>query len=67
MNAIGIPCPGPFARDVITRSDHAPTNNERHGDWARKFYGCGFHEMFKDTEAPAAHAQAFEAPVAVFH
>jgi hypothetical protein len=67
MNAIGISCPGPFARDVITRSDHAPTNHERYGDWARKFYGSGFHEMFKDAETPVSYTLAFDVPAVAVH
>jgi len=67
MNAIGISCPGPFELDVITRSDHAPTNHERYGNWAQKFYGNGFHEMFKDTETPVAYTLAFDMPATAFH
>jgi len=66
MSASSIYCPGPFAREVITRSDRAPTNHERYGDWARKFYGNGYHEMFKDADMPAAYPMAFDAPVAAF-
>lgn len=38
-------------RDVITRSDHAPTDYERYGDWARKFFGYGYHQEYKDNDA----------------
>ena len=37
------------ACDVITRSDHMPTKLERYADWARKFYGGGYHESCKDS------------------
>ena len=67
MNAIGSSRPGPFELDVITRSDHAPTNHERYGNWAQKFYGNGFHEAFKDAETPASYALEFDVSAAVVH
>ena len=39
----------PYACDLITRSDHMPTKLERYADWARKFYGGGYHESSKDS------------------
>lgn len=36
------------AHDIITRSDQVPTDHERYGQWARKFYGGGYHQAFKD-------------------
>ncbi|MEW9625538.1 hypothetical protein [Rhodanobacter geophilus] len=39
----------PHACEVITRSDHMPTKLERYADWARKFYGGGYHESSKDS------------------
>lgn len=44
--------PGSMDRDIITRSDHAPTEYERYGNWARKFFGYGYHQEFKDSDAP---------------
>lgn len=67
MNAIGTSYPGSLELDVITRNDHAPTNHERYGHWAQKFYGNGFHEMFKDTEAPTAYTLAFDMPAVALH
>jgi hypothetical protein len=38
----------PAASDIITRSDQVPTDHERYGQWAQKFYGGGYHQAFKD-------------------
>lgn len=35
---------------IITRSDHSPTDCERYGDWARKFFGYGCHQEYKDSD-----------------
>lgn len=39
----------PYATEIVTRSDHMPTRLERYADWARKFYGGGYHELSKDS------------------
>ncbi len=41
--------------DIITRSDHAPSDYERYGDWARKFFGYGCHQEYKDSATSMAH------------
>ncbi|HEX7339993.1 MAG TPA: hypothetical protein VF271_08690 [Rhodanobacteraceae bacterium] len=38
-------------RDIITRSDRAPTERERYSSWARKFFGYGCNERYKDSDA----------------
>ncbi|MEW9573573.1 hypothetical protein ABQJ54_17605 [Rhodanobacter sp. Si-c] len=49
MNMFDAFVSSPYACNIITRSDHMPTKLERHGDWARKFYGGGYHESSKDS------------------
>lgn len=41
-------------RDIITRSDYVPTDYERYGNWARKFFGYGHHQAYKDSAATLA-------------
>jgi hypothetical protein len=39
----------PYANEIITRSDHVPSDLERYGNWAQKFYGGGYHQTYKDS------------------
>ena len=39
----------PFASRIVTRSDHEPTRLERYAEWARKYYGGGYHEASLDS------------------
>lgn len=41
---------------IITRSDYAPTEYDRYGEWARKFFGFGCHQEYKDNDARIARA-----------
>lgn len=54
----------PYACDVITRSDHMPTKLERHADWARKFYGGGYHESSKDSRESIEYVVRMPLPAA---
>jgi hypothetical protein len=49
MNMFDALASSPYACDLITRSDRTPTKLERYADWARKFYGGGYHESSKDS------------------
>lgn len=46
----------PYACAIITRSDHMPSRLERYADWARKFYGGGYHESSKDSRESIEYA-----------
>ncbi|HET6586491.1 MAG TPA: hypothetical protein VFJ01_13400 [Oleiagrimonas sp.] len=52
---------------VITRSDHAPTEYERYGDWARKFFGYGYHQEYKDSEATRSRLASLVGLLATHH
>ena len=49
MNMFDAFASSPYACEIVTRSDHMPTKLERYADWARKFYGGGYHESSKDS------------------
>lgn len=57
----------PYAREIVTRSDHVPTKLERYADWARKFYGGGYHESSKDSRESIEYVagMSFAAPALV--
>ncbi len=52
---------------IITRSDHAPTDYERYGDWARKFFGRGCHQEYKDSETVLAGVKTLATRPATCH
>lgn len=52
---------------IVTRSDHAPTDYERYGDWARKFFGHGWHQKYKDSETTLLDARRLVARPATCH
>ncbi len=52
---------------IITRSDHAPTDYERYGDWARKFFGYGYHHEHKDDDAVGARMTGLVGALATRH
>lgn len=54
-------------REIITRSDHAPTDYERYGDWARKFFGYGYHQEYKDGDNALDHAAGLVAAMPTRH
>ncbi|HEX7342415.1 MAG TPA: hypothetical protein VF269_09105 [Rhodanobacteraceae bacterium] len=58
---------GLLDRTIITRSDHAPSDCERYGDWARKFFGCGCHQAFKDGPAVVANFDAVKPRTSTRH
>jgi len=57
----------PYAYGIVTRSDHMPTKLERYADWARKFYGGGYHESSKDSRESIEYVvdMPFAAPALV--
>ena len=56
MNMFDAFASSPYACDLITRSDRMPTKLERYADWARKFYGGGYHESSKDSRESIEYA-----------
>lgn len=52
---------------IVTRSDHAPTDYERYGDWARKFFGHGWHQKYKDSDTALTHASVLPGRPATCH
>lgn len=50
---------------IVTRSDHAPSDYERYGNWARKFFGHGWHQKYKDSDAALTGAPPVD--TVIFH
>lgn len=54
--------PAAALQGIITRSDRVPTACERYGDWARKFFGYGYHQACEGP-ATAPVRMASDAPL----
>ncbi|MEY2168545.1 MULTISPECIES: hypothetical protein [unclassified Rhodanobacter] len=67
MNLFDAFASSPYACEIITRSDHMPSKLERYADWARKFYGGGYHESSKDSRESIDYVvrRPFAAPALV--
>lgn len=68
MNMFDALASSPYAGDIITRSDHMPSRLERYADWARKFYGGGYHELNRDSRESVEYvARTAQAAPAFVH